>query len=68
MMQGMEHLSYKDRLRKLGLCSLENRRLCGDLRAAFQCPKGALRRLFSGVCCDSRKGNGSKLKGDLDWI
>ena len=40
MIKGMEQLSYKDRLRELGLFSLEKRRLWGDLRVAFQCLKG----------------------------
>ena len=66
MIKGLGHLFYEGRLRELGLFSLEKSRLWGHLRAAFQYLKGGYKkegdRLFSRICCDRTRGNGSKLK------
>ncbi|PKU44527.1 hypothetical protein llap_5178 [Limosa lapponica baueri] len=61
MIRGLERLSYEDRLRELGLFSLEKRRLQGDPIATFQYLKGAYKkdgdRLFSRACCDMTRSN-----------
>ncbi|GAB0191117.1 mitochondrial enolase superfamily member 1 [Grus japonensis] len=66
LIRGLEHLSYEDRLRDLGLFSLEKRRLWGGLIVAFQYLKGAYRKdgegLFIREHSDRTRANGFKLK------
>ena len=66
MIKRLEHLSCEERLEKLGLLSLEKRRVWKDLIAAFQYLKKVCKyegnQLFTRVDNDRTERNGFKLK------
>ncbi|KAK4830841.1 hypothetical protein QYF61_013770 [Mycteria americana] len=72
MIMRLEHFSHEERLRELGLFSLEKSRLQGGLIVAFQYLKEVCKKdgesLFAKSYSDRRRGNSFKLKEERESL
>lgn len=66
MVKRLKNLPYEERLKELGLFTLENKKLRLDLIAVFQCLKGGFKEdrgsLFARSHVEKRRSNGYKLQ------
>ena len=63
MLPGLKDIDYEERLNKLGLFSLERRRLRGDLIEVYKITRGIdriVRGFFQGWKCQLQGGTGSR--------